>query len=131
MAARLVVGVYAGIGVALDAYHRLHTEGFPQNRLGYRVLKEVGPVPQTTEPELQALQIDPMVLGDARQTFVRFIRNGETAVFVQAEDDGEAEAATDILRLYAPLAVETLINGGGGQQQSHPVPTQIGTNSRR
>ena len=115
MAARLVVGLFGGIGVALDAYHRLHTEGFSPNHLAYRVVKEVGPAPATAEPELQALQIDPMVLGDARNTFVRFIHNGETAVFVQVEDNTEAEAAIGILTLYAPLAVETLVTGRGGQ----------------
>ena len=114
MAARLVVGLFPASGVALDAYHRLHTEGFPENRLAHRVLKEVGPPPMSVQAELQMLQIDPMVLGDAQHTFARFIHNGETAVFVQVDTDEEAVAAADILTLYAPLAVETLIGGRGG-----------------
>lgn len=114
MAARLVVGLFPASGVALDAYHRLHTEGFPENRLAHRVLKEVGPPPLTVQAELQMLQIDPMVLGDAQHTFTRFIHNGETAVFVQVDTDEEATAAADILALYAPLAVETIIGGRGG-----------------
>ena len=113
MAARLVVGLFPASGVALDAYHRLHTDGFPESRLAHRVLKEVGPPPVTVQAELQALQIDPMVLGDAQHTFAPFIHNGETAVFVQVEDDDEAQSAADILRLYAPLAIETLISGPG------------------
>jgi hypothetical protein len=113
MAARLVVGLFPASGVALDAYHRLHTEGFPESRLAHRVLKEVGPPPVTVEAELQALQIDPMVLGDARKTFAPFIHNGETAVFVEADDDGEAQSAADILALYTPLAIETLISDRG------------------
>ena len=48
-----------------------------------------------------------MVWGDVRHSFARYIHNGETAVLVQAEDDAEAQAAADILGLYAPLAVET------------------------
>jgi hypothetical protein len=111
VAARLVVGLFPASGVALDAYHRLHTEGFAQNRLAYRVLEEAGPVPASVDAELQALQIDPMVLGNARHTFARFIRNGETAVFVQVEGDDEARSAADILSLYAPLAVDTLVSG--------------------
>jgi hypothetical protein len=114
VAARLVVGLFPASGVALDAYHRLHTEGFPENRLAHRVLKEVGPPPMSVRAELQMLQIDPMVLGDAVHTFARFIHNGETAVFVQADTDEEATAAADILTLYAPLAVETLISGRAG-----------------
>ena len=115
MAARLVVGLFPASGVALDAYHRLHIEGFPQSRLAHRVLKETGPVLPTVEAELQALQIDPMVLGDARNTFARFIHNGETAVFVEVDDDGEAQSAADILALYTPLAIETLISDLGGR----------------
>jgi hypothetical protein len=106
MATRLVIGLFQSSGIALDAYHRLRTEGVSASRLAHRVLKETGPVPEVMEPELQALQVDPMVLGDARHTFARFIRNGETAVFVQAADDDEAEFAAGILKLYAPVAIE-------------------------
>ena len=113
MAARLVIGLFPASGVALDAYHRLRTQGFPDNRLTHRILKEVGPAPLTVQAELQALQIDPMVLRNARDTFAHLIHNGETAVFVQVEDDDEAQSAADILSLYAPLAVQTLISGRG------------------
>ncbi len=118
MADRYVVGLFASSGIALDAYHRLHTEGFATSRTAHRVLKEIGPVPSTVAPELQALQIDPMVLGDARHTFARYIRNGETAVFVRVDSDQEAAAAADILSLYTPVAVETLIAGASGPAPS-------------
>ncbi len=108
MAVKLVIGLFPSSGIALDAYHRLHTEGFPKSRLAHRVLREVGPVPPTVRAELEALAVDPMVWGDVRHTFARYIRNGETAVAVQAEDDEVAQSAADILRLYAPLAVETV-----------------------
>jgi hypothetical protein len=54
------------------------------------------------------LDVDPLVVGNARQTFVRFIRNGETAVFVRALDDEQVEFATDILKLYLPIAIEVV-----------------------
>jgi hypothetical protein len=111
----LVVGLFPASGVALDAYHRLHTEGFPETRLAHRILKEVGPPPVTVQAELQALQIDPMVLGDALHSFAPLIHNGETAVFVQVEDDDEAQSASDILALYLPLAIERLISDPGGR----------------
>lgn len=107
MAAKLVVGLFPSSGIALDAYHRLHTEGFPTNRLAHRVLKEVGPVPPTVQAELAALEVDPMVWGDVRHTFAPYIHNGETAVLVHTEDEGEAQSAADILGLYTPLAIET------------------------
>jgi hypothetical protein len=60
------------------------------------------------QPELAALDVDPLVVGNARQTFVRFIRNGETAVFVRALDDEQVEFATDVLKLYLPIAIEVV-----------------------
>jgi hypothetical protein len=113
--ARLVVGLYAGIGVALDAYHRLHTEGFPETRLGYQILAEGGPAPPSVGVEPPLLEIEPKVLDDARRSLARLLQNGATAVFVQIEDDADADAATDILGLYAPLAVETLLSGADDQ----------------
>ena len=115
MAERFVVGLFTGYGLALDAYHRLHTEGFPETRLAYQILAEGGPVPPTVGVEVPLLHIDPTLLDDAVQVFAPLLRGGETAVFVQSEDDSEAEAATGILRLYTPLAVETLITDRGGQ----------------
>jgi non-ribosomal peptide synthetase component F len=108
MTGRLVVGLFPSSGIALDAYHRLRTEGVAASRLAHRVLKEIAPVPPPVAAELQGLAVDPLVLGDVRHTFARFIRNGETAVFVRAEDDGAAQFAADILKLYAPLAIETV-----------------------
>jgi hypothetical protein len=107
MAAKLVVGLFASSGIALDAYHRLLTEGFPRRRLAYRVLQETAPVPPTVQAELEALEIDPMVWGDVRHTFASYIHNGETAVLVETEED-EAVPAAEILGLYTPLAVETM-----------------------
>jgi hypothetical protein len=43
MATQFVVGLFTSSGIALDAYHRLRTEGFPPGQLAHRVLKEVGP----------------------------------------------------------------------------------------
>jgi hypothetical protein len=45
------------------------------------------------------LEVDPLVLGNVRETFARFIRKGETALLVSAET---AQFATDIMPLYAP-----------------------------
>jgi hypothetical protein len=54
------------------------------------------------------LEVDPLVVGNARESFVRFIHNGETAVFVRALDDEQVEFATDVLKLYLPIAIEVV-----------------------
>jgi hypothetical protein len=105
-AARLVIGLFLSSGIAEDAVHRLITEGVAPRDIAHRVLKEAGPIPPVLQPELAALDVDPLVVGNARQTFVRFIRNGETAVFVRALDDEQVEFATDVLKLYLPIAIE-------------------------
>lgn len=103
---RLVIGLFHSAGIAEDAVHRLITEGVAAGNIAHRVLKEVGPVPPVLQPGLAALEVDPLVIGNARETFARFIRNGETAVFVRALGDEEVEFATDVLKLYLPIMIE-------------------------
>ena len=107
-ATRLVIGLFHSSGIAEDAVHRLITEGVAPRDIAHRVLKEVGPVPPTLQPELAALEVDPLVIGNARQSFARFIRNGETAVFVRALSDEQVEFASDVLKLYLPITVEVV-----------------------
>ena len=107
-ATRLVIGLFHSSGIAEDAVHRLITEGVAPRDIAHRVLKEVGPVPPTLQPELAALEVDPLVIGNARQSFARFIRNGETAVFVRALSDEQVEFASDVLKLYLPITIEVV-----------------------
>lgn len=111
MPAQLVIGLFQSGGIALDAYHRLRTEGIPAGRLLHRVLKETGTPPPNVETELEALDVDPLIWGDVRQTFAPLIHNGETAVFVDVGDDREAEFAAEVLRLYDPIMIETVTSG--------------------
>jgi hypothetical protein len=117
MASRLVVGLFHSSGIALDAVHRLITEGIAPQEIAHRVLKEVAPVPPTVEPELAALDVDPLVLGNARQSFAQYIRNGETAVFVRSLTDEQVEFATDILKLFLPITIEVV-----ALQERPPAP---------
>ena len=48
------------------------------------------------------------MIGNARESFARFIRNGETAVFVRALDDEQVEFAADVLKLYLPIMIEVV-----------------------
>jgi hypothetical protein len=108
MASRVVVGLFHSSGIAEDACHRLRTEGVAPRDIALKVLKEVAPIPPTMEPELEALSVDPLVLGNVRDSFARFIRNGETAVFVRALTDEQVESATDTLKQYVPITIDVV-----------------------
>jgi hypothetical protein len=109
MAAQVVVALYESKGYAQDARNRLHTEGMPHSDMSLVVMHDVAPVPETTHrQEPAALAVSPLVLGDVERTFARFIRNGETALIVNAPTEIDIEFVTDIVTLYDPLAVEVL-----------------------
>jgi len=108
MASRLVVGLFHSSGIAEDAVHRLMTEGVSPQDIAHRVMKELGPIPPTLEPELAALEVDPLVVGNIREGFAQFIRNGETAVFVRALTDEQVELAADVLKQYVPITIEVV-----------------------
>jgi hypothetical protein len=105
MATRLVMGLFEAKDDALDALHRLQTEGVPEQQISMKVLSEIAPTPASREPELATLEADPLVWGDVRRGFAPDIRNGETVVAVRANSDSEALFAADIMKLYAPIEV--------------------------
>ena len=78
------------IGIRLNAFTAgvlgltLNYSAYISEDIARKVLKEVGPIPPSVQAELAALDVDPLVVGNARQSFAQFIRNGETAVFVRA-----------------------------------------------
>ena len=96
MAERLVIGLFQSSGIALDAVHRLVTEGVSSSDIAQRVLKEVGAAP-ALETDLASMLLDPLSVGNARETFAHHIRNGETAVFVRA---GSGRRASRIRQRY-------------------------------
>ena len=109
MAAQIVVGLYESKGYAQDAHNRLHTEGMPLSDMSLVVIHDIAPLPEATRrDELAPLSVSPLILGDVEKTFASFIRNGETAVIVNAATPVDVEFITDILTLYDPLAVEVL-----------------------
>ena len=108
MAARIVVGVFESEGIAEDARNRLKTEGAPASDIVLKVLKEIGPIPSVMEPELEASFLGPFILGNFREDFAHYIRNGETLVCVQAPTDERVELAVDTLKQYAPIEVKVV-----------------------
>jgi hypothetical protein len=106
MSSRFAVALFQSRGIAEDACNRLRAEGVPDADIALELLRRIGPVPPTMSPELEALSIDPLVWGDVRNSFARFVKNGETAVFVEADSEEAADFALEILRHYAPIAVD-------------------------
>jgi len=64
-------------------------------------------------PELAALEVDPFVVGNVRETYAPFIHNGETAVFVRAHTEDEVDVAVATIRLYAPIKIKVVATGEG------------------
>ncbi|MGE3282137.1 MAG: hypothetical protein AB7O13_14130 [Alphaproteobacteria bacterium] len=108
MAVKFVVGLFSSKGIAEDACNRLRTEGVPAHDIALLVLRQTAPASEveTVQDELAALAVDPLVVGNARDTFAPFIRNGETAVFVRAHSEADVELAAGTIRQYAPVRVQ-------------------------
>lgn len=105
MAERIVVGLFESKGIAEDARNRLVTDGTPPAEISVVLLHETAPLPSYMEPEIAALEVDPLLLGNVRNTFAPYIRNGETAVFVRVASEAEIDAIVDTMRQYAPLQI--------------------------
>ena len=112
MAHEFVVGLFESRGIAEDACNRLKHEGVPAANISLLLLHEVAsPVPRAMTPELEALSVDPMIVGDVRQSYAPYIHNGETAVFVKATDEAEVDFAADVIKLYAPIRIRVVAAG--------------------
>jgi hypothetical protein len=108
MAVKFVVGLFPSKGIAEDACNRLRTEGMPAQDIALLMLRQTAPAREveTVQDELAALSVDPLVLGNARDSFATYIRNGETAVFVRAHSEADVELASGTIRQYAPIRIE-------------------------
>jgi hypothetical protein len=109
MASQFVLGLFDSEGIARDARHRLHTEGIPPSRMSLVVLHDIAsPPPASTKIEPAALTVDPMIIGDVENTFVEYVKNGETAVIVERPTLADAQFTIDTMTLCDPLAIEAL-----------------------
>ena len=114
MAHQFVVGLFESRGIAEDAFNRLKTEGVPAENISILLLHEfASPVPQAVKPELEGLSVDPLILGDVRETYAPFIRNGETALFVKTSTEADIDFAAGVIKLYAPMRIRVVTAGEG------------------
>jgi hypothetical protein len=114
MALKFVVGLFQSKGIAEDACNRLKYEGVPASDISLLLLHEVTPLPQAVSAEIEALSVDPLMLGNVRKTYAPYIRNGETAVFVRTHSENEVDLAVATLRQYAPIRIRVTATGEGG-----------------
>ena len=98
----------------------------PASEIG-EVLKPTDPLLPTAKAELEGLSVDSLIVGDVRETFAKFIRNGETMVFVRAGTGEQAEFAAETLRQYTPVAIEVLPLSRTRDRNSVPVTERRGT----
>ena len=110
---QIVVGLYPSRGIAEDAVNRLRTEGVPDSDVFLKMLSEVAPGSATAE--FTAFDPDPVLWSNVRNTYERYIHNGETVVLVRAETDAEIELASNVLRIFEPLVLELLTLEFAGQ----------------
>jgi len=108
MAVKFVAGLFPSKGIAEDTCNRLRTEGVPAQDIALVVLRQTAPVQgvETVADELEALAVDPLVIGNTSQNFAPYVRNGETAVFVRAHSEADVELAAGTIRQYAPIRIE-------------------------
>ena len=114
MTLKFVVGLFESKGIAEDAINRLRHEGVPDSNIFAMLLRETAPLPAAVAPAIEALSVDPLILGNVRETFAPFIRNGETAVFVRTHSEDEVDFAVGTIRQYAPIKIRVVAGGEGG-----------------
>ena len=107
---KTVVGLFRTSGSADNARNRLKTEGFSEDRIMLRVLKETAPARTAIPEELATESLNPFfaVLGDLVQPYVSYIRNGETVLLVRGLADNDAEDVARILQFFDPLRVDLI-----------------------
>ena len=120
MALKFVVGLFESKGIAEDAVNRLQHEGVPVDHISLLLMHETAGVPAAVTPELAALEVDPFIVGNVRETYAPFIHNGETAVFVRAHTEDEVDLAVATIRQYVPIKIK-VVGGGEGAPLSHDI----------
>jgi len=107
---RTVIGLFRTSGSADNARNRLKTEGFSEDGIMLKVLKEIAPAKTAIPEELVTESLNPFVdiLGDLLQPYVSYIRNGETVLVVRGLSDNDAEDVARILQFFDPLRVDVI-----------------------
>jgi hypothetical protein len=117
---KFVVGLFESKGIVEDAINRLKYEGVPEGNIFPMLISETAPLPAAVSPAIEPPPVDPLVVGDVRDTFAPFIRNGETAVFVRTHSEDEVDLAVATIRQYAPIKAR-VVSGGEAAPLGHDI----------
>lgn len=120
MTHKFVVGLFQSKGIAEDAVNRLRYEGVPAGYISELVLHETAALPAAVEPAVEAISVDPLVVGNVRETYAPFIHNGETAIFVRTHSEEEVDLAVGTIRQYSPIKIK-VVTPGEGQPFDHDI----------
>ena len=114
MALQFVVGLFETKGIAEDACNRLEYEGVAAEDISLLLLREFAtPVPAAVTPEMEGMSVDPLIIGNVRETYAEHLHNGETAIFVIARTADDIDFAASVIKLYAPIRI-TLVAADEG-----------------
>ncbi len=101
-----VMGLFKTSGSADNARNRLKTEGFCEDRIVLKVLKQIASARAAIPEELDTESLSPLlgIWGD----LVSYIRNGETVLLVRGLAGNDAEDVARILQFFDPLRVDLI-----------------------
>jgi hypothetical protein len=107
---RTVVGLFRTSGAADNARNRLKTEGYSENRIALKVLKETAPARTAIPEELETMSLAPVfsIPGELHQLYLSTIRNGETVLTVGGLNNDGVEDVERILQFFEPLRIDVI-----------------------
>jgi hypothetical protein len=109
---RTVVGLFRTSGAADNARNRLKTEGYSEDRIALKVLKETAPARTAIPEELETMSLAPLfsIPGELQELYRSSIRNGETLLTVSGLSNNDVDDIARILQFFDPLRIDVIPN---------------------
>ena len=107
---RTVVGLFRTSGAADNARNRLKTEGYSEDRIALKVLKETASARAAIPEELETMSLAPVffIPGELQELYLSSIRNGETVLTVGGLINDGVEDVERILQFFEPLRIDVI-----------------------
>jgi len=107
---RTVIGLFRTSGEADNARNRLKTEGYSEDRIALKVLKDTAPARTAIPEELETMSLAPVffIPGELRDLYLSSIRNGETVLTVGGLSNDDVEDVQRILLFFEPLRIDVI-----------------------
>jgi hypothetical protein len=107
---RTVVGLFRTSGAADNARNRLKTEGYSEDHIALKVLKETAPARSVIPEELETMSLAPLfsIPGELQELYRSNIRNGETLLTVSGLSNDDLEDVARVLQFFDPLRIDVI-----------------------